>query len=79
MEKWGTQVRERIQEVSIDMSGNYKSLVTALLPNADITVDRFHIMQTVNSELNQARIQIVKTVKRLKKPDEKARIKAALS
>jgi len=38
---WGTQVLEQITEVSMDMSGN-KGLVTDLLPNADITVDRFH-------------------------------------
>jgi len=35
---WGTQVLEQITEVSMDMSGNYKGLVTDLLPNADITV-----------------------------------------
>jgi len=34
---WGTQVLEQITEVSMDMSGNYKGLVTDLLPNADIT------------------------------------------
>ena len=79
MENWGMQVRERIQEVSIDMSGNYKSLVRTLLPNADITVDRFQVMQTLNSELNQARIQVIKAGEQLKEPAEKARIKAALS
>jgi len=41
---WGTQVLEQITEVSMDMSGNYKGLVTDLLPNADI-IDRFHVMK----------------------------------
>jgi len=39
----------------MDMSGNYKGLVTDLLPNADITVDRFHVMKVVNEELDARR------------------------
>jgi transposase len=52
---WGTQLLEQIDEVSMDMSGNYKGLVTELLPNAVITVDRFHVMKVVNEELDAAR------------------------
>jgi len=56
---WGTQVLEQITEVSMDMSGNYKGLVTDL-PNADITVDRFHVMKVVNEELDAARRDVKK-------------------
>jgi len=50
---WGTQLLEQITEVSMDV--RYKGLVTELLPNADITVDRFHVMKVVNEELDAAR------------------------
>jgi len=53
-----TQVLE-ITEVSMDMSGNYKGLVTDLLPNADITC-RHHVMKVVNEELDAARRDVKK-------------------
>jgi transposase len=53
LEGWGSAVFERIVEVSIDLSGNYKSLVEKVLPNAVAVADRFHVMQLVNKELNQ--------------------------
>ncbi len=36
------------------MSGNYKRIAHKILPNADITVDRFHVTKIVHSELNSA-------------------------
>jgi len=42
----------------MDMSGNYKGLVTDLLPNADI--GRFHVMKVVNEELDAARRDVKK-------------------
>ena len=35
----------------------YDTVCTALLPNADVTVDWFHVMQTVNKELKQLKNQ----------------------
>ncbi len=40
---WGEEVLEKIEEVSIDMTGNYKSLVDKVCSNAVVTVDRFHV------------------------------------
>jgi len=74
---WGTQVLEQITEVSMDMSGNYKGLVTDLLPNADITVDRFHVMKVVNEELDAAR-RDVKTTESLSDATAKVQLKTAL-
>ena len=54
--EWGEKVLEQIEEVSIDMSGNYKSLVRQTCPNAEVTVDIFHVTQMLHEELNQARI-----------------------
>jgi transposase len=56
MESWGEEILAGIEEVSIDMTGNYKSLIQKICPNALITVDRFHVMKVINNELNQARI-----------------------
>ena len=55
MREWGETVLVKIQEVSIDMSGNYKSLIQKLCPNAVITVDRFHVTKMIHEELNGAR------------------------
>ncbi|MEG4574417.1 transposase [Microcoleus sp. N3A4] len=38
------------------MSGNYKSLVKKILPNAVVTADRFHVTKMIHEELNKARI-----------------------
>ncbi len=75
---WGTQVLEQITEVSMDMSGNYKGLVTELLPNAAITIDRFHVMKLVNQELDAARRNTKKAAESLSNATEKARLTAAL-
>lgn len=56
MKQWGEKVLLQIEEVSMDMTGNYKSLVGKICPNAAVTVDRFHVTKIVHEELNQARI-----------------------
>ena len=66
MRQWGEKVLEQIEEVSIDMSGNYKSLVRKICPNAEVTVDRFHVTKMIHEELNQARIDQKKTAEALK-------------
>jgi transposase len=57
MIEWGEEILSQIQEVSIDMTGNYKHLVKKLCPNAEITVDRFHVTKIIHQELNQTRIE----------------------
>ena len=52
---WGGEVLSKIEEVSIDLSGNYRGLVHRLMPQAEIVADRFHVMKVVTDELNQAR------------------------
>jgi transposase len=65
MKKWGQEVLEKIEEVCIDMTGNYKFLVEKICPNAVITVDRFHVTKILHEELNQARISEKKTAAEL--------------
>ena len=65
MLQWGEKVLSQIEEVSMDMTGNYKSLVKKLCPNAEVTVDRLHVTKIVHEELNQARIDQKKTAESL--------------
>ena len=39
MRLWGDKVLSQVEEVSMDMNYNYKSLVNKLCPNALVTVD----------------------------------------
>jgi transposase len=39
----------------MDLWSPYKSLVEELMPNANITADRFHVMKQVNDELDAMR------------------------
>lgn len=55
IEQWGVQVLERIKEVSIDLWSPDKKLVEELMPNADITADRFQVMKQISKELDPAR------------------------
>lgn len=51
----GHKILNQIIEVSIDLWEPYKSLVLELMPNVDVTADRFHVMKQVNDELDTAR------------------------
>jgi transposase len=77
--EWGKEVLEKIQEVSIDMSGNYRSLVQKILPDAAIIADRFHVMKMVNQELNKVLIKEKKASQETGNEEEKAEAKKAFS
>jgi len=66
MLEWGKEVLNQIEKVSMDMTGNYKSLVKKLCPNANVTVDRFHVTKMIHQQLNQARIDKKKASSSLK-------------
>ncbi len=46
----GTEVREAVAEVSVDMWGGFPQVITEVFPNAVIVFDRFHVMKSVNKE-----------------------------
>ena len=74
LEAWGEEVLEQIEEVSIDMWKPYKNVSEALMPQAEVVADRFHVMKQVNEELDRARKKIKKAAEVLKNNSEKARI-----
>lgn len=52
------EVREQVEEVSVDMWGGFPKVVKEVFPNAVIVFDRFHVMKPVNEELNFIRLQV---------------------
>ncbi len=52
------QVREAVTEVSVDMWGGFTKVVELVFPNAHLVIDRFHVMQPINQELNAIRKQV---------------------
>ena len=76
---WGIQVLEQIKEVSIDLWSPYKNLVEELMPNANITADRFHVMKQVNDELDAMRKAEKKAAMSLEDKSEKERILRGLN
>ncbi|MBA4465954.1 transposase, partial [Cylindrospermopsis raciborskii CS-506_A] len=56
-----------------------KSLVEELMPNANITADRFHVMKQVNDELDNMRKTEKKAATSLPNESEKKRILAGLN
>jgi transposase len=52
----------------------YKNVSEALIPQAEVVVDRFHVMKQVNEELDGSRKKIKKAAEASKNNAEKARI-----
>jgi transposase len=63
--QWGHELLDQIQEVSIDLWHGYKSLVTELMPNAQVVADRFHVMTQINKELDTQRKKEKRNVEEL--------------
>ena len=73
-ERWGTEILDRIEEVSIDLWSAYKNLVKELMPNAEVVADRFHVTKLVNDELDTERKAVKRKAKKVKKKAERERL-----
>lgn len=58
LEKQPLSVRAKVKEVSVDMWGGFKKVITEVFPNAVIVSDRFHVMKLVNQALNKIRLAL---------------------
>lgn len=58
--KFSYKVRKRVKYLVMDMNASYGELVRKVFPNAVVVVDRFHIVQHINRNFNQLRIQVMK-------------------
>ncbi len=75
----GYNILNQIVEVSIDLWKPYKSLVLQLMPNVDVTADRFHVMKQVNEELDAARKSEKNAAKQLTDEENKNEILAGIN
>lgn len=61
-ESFPLEVRQTVNTISVDLNAGYVNLIPKLFPNAEIVIDRFHIIQMVNRAVNQIRVQTMKTL-----------------
>ena len=52
-----------VKYVVMDMNASYPYAIKEIFPNAEIIIDRFHIVQQLNRALNNKRIQVMKEQK----------------
>jgi transposase len=60
------EVREKVEEVSVDMWGGFPKVIEQVFPNAKLVIDRFYVMKAVNKDLNKLRRGIGITDRRSK-------------
>lgn len=53
------KIRQRVKTVTMDMYTPYMEVVQELFPNAKIIIDRFHLVQALNRELNKLRVAVM--------------------
>ena len=54
------KVRSKVKSVVIDMYSPYISLIKKMFPNANIIIDKFHLVNLFSNSLNKTRIKIMK-------------------
>ena len=57
--KYPLKVRQKVRFITMDMSGAYMPLARRLFPNAEIIIDRFHIIQHLGRAFLKTRIAIM--------------------
>lgn len=57
--RYSREARLRVKFLVMDMNAPYAQLIKSIFPNAQIVVDRFHIIQHINRSFNQLRVKIM--------------------
>ena len=60
--RFSLEARNNVKYICMDMYTPYISLVNSIFPNAKIVIDKFHIVNLVNSAFNQTRISIMNSI-----------------
>lgn len=58
------KARSKVKLIVIDMYSPYISLIKKMFPNADIIIDKFHLIQLISTALNKTRISLMKKDKK---------------
>ncbi|EHJ08902.1 transposase, ISSmi5, partial [Staphylococcus simiae CCM 7213 = CCUG 51256] len=61
--RFDRKTRKKVKTVTMDMHRPYIDLFKQLFPNAKIILDRFHLIQALNRELNRVRIRLMNQLK----------------
>ena len=67
--RYSLKERSKVQSIVVDMNAGYFTLAKELFPNANVIIDRFHLVQLLTVALNKTRIQLMNQLKRWK-PEE---------
>ena len=59
--RFSLQARANVKTVTMDLNFYYQDIVRACFPNAQIVIDRFHMIQMLTRSFNSLRIQVMKT------------------
>lgn len=63
--------RKMVKTVTVGMNASYVSFIPDLFPNAEIIIDRFHIVQLVNRAMNKTRVQVMNQLNTSNGEDQK--------
>ena len=55
--------RRNVQTVTIDMNAGYAKVIADIFPQAEIIIDRFHLVQLINRSMNQTRVKVMNRFK----------------
>ena len=58
------KARSKVKLIVIDMYSPYISLIKVMFPNAEIIIDKFHLVNLISTSLNKTRINIMKSNKK---------------
>lgn len=72
--RYPKESRYNVRTVTMDMYSPYMTLVKECFPNAQIVIDRFHIVQLLNRSLNSFRIQVMNEI-RYSRPSDYRKLK----
>ncbi len=59
-EQYSLQERKRVRTITVDLNAGYVHLIPELFPNAQVIIDRFHIVQMIQRSLNETRLAVAK-------------------
>ena len=62
--RYPRKVRKKVKTICIDIYPPYMNMIREMFPNAEIIIDRFHMIQNINKELNKARVKLINQYKK---------------
>ena len=63
-QRFTLKVRKRVTHIVMDMNASYDAVTKVVFPNAQISIDRFHVIQQITRAFNKQRIQAMNQLKK---------------